>query len=216
MTDERFEEFLKKTAQDYNQPPETPRAEMWARIDAARAKRRGERELDRAARPWVRWGAGIAALLALGIGIGRMTAPPPRPGGDAGPIALATEDTTNGSDVVLRLAAADYLARTDAFLSLFRAEARAGQAGVEVARWARDLLLTARMMMDSPVGEDPNLRELFEDLELILVQITHYTVNQSTEELELIEQGLEVRSVQLRLEALLAMGDEVMLAQGAI
>ena len=59
MTDERFEEFLKKTAQDYNQPPETPRAEMWARIDAARAKRRGERELERRARPWT----GSPALL---------------------------------------------------------------------------------------------------------------------------------------------------------
>ena len=75
MTDEKFEEFLKQEAQDYNVPPETPRAEMWAGIEAVRAKRRGERDLERRSRPWVHWAAGIAALLLMGIGIGRMTAP---------------------------------------------------------------------------------------------------------------------------------------------
>ena len=50
MTDEKFEEFLKQAAQEYNVPPETPRAEMWAWIDEARAKRRGERDLERGSR----------------------------------------------------------------------------------------------------------------------------------------------------------------------
>ena len=65
MTDEKFEAFVKQEAQDYNVPPETPRAEMWAGIDAARAKRRGERDLERASRPWMHWAAGIAALLLV-------------------------------------------------------------------------------------------------------------------------------------------------------
>ena len=64
MTDEKFAEFIQKTAQDYNRPPEAPRAEMWARIEAVRAKRRGERELERQARPWLRWGLAAAAVLA--------------------------------------------------------------------------------------------------------------------------------------------------------
>ena len=52
MTDQQFEEFLKETAADYRHPPETPREEIWSRIDAARTKRGGERDLERQARPW--------------------------------------------------------------------------------------------------------------------------------------------------------------------
>jgi hypothetical protein len=214
MTEEKFEEFLQQAAQDYNRPPETPRAEMWARIDAVRAKRRGERDLERAARPWVLWAAGIAAVLLLGIGIGRMTAPG-QPGDEPAPVASTTEDPADEGAVMFQVAAAEYLETTDAFLSLFQTEARAGRADAQVAAWADDLLTTARLMLDSPVARDPNFRELLEDLELILVQISQYATYQSTEELELIEQGLDERNVQLRLQAALATGDELM-GQGAL
>lgn len=214
MTEEKFEEFLKQEAQHYNEPPETPRAEMWAGIDAARAKRRGKRDLERGSRTWMQWAAGIAALLLLGIGVGRMTAPA-AVDPEVGVVASTGDDVDPDDNLIFRVAATEYLARTDAFLVLFRTEARAGTADAEVAAWAKDLLSMARLMMDSPVTDDPNFRELFEDLELILVQITQYASNQSTEELELIEQGLEERSVQLRLQAALAAGSELM-AQGAI
>jgi hypothetical protein len=214
MTDEKFEEFLKQAARDYHAPPETPRAEMWARIDEARAKRRGERELERQSRPWVHWAAGIAAILVLGIGIGRMTAPGAEPIGGAA-VASTTDELAEDDNLVFRFAATEYFENTEAFLALFRVEARAGQADAEVGTWARDLLATARLMMDSPAADDPIVKELFEDLELILVQISQYPSHQSTEELELIEQGIEERSVHLRLQAASARGDELM-AQGAI
>ncbi len=214
MTDERFEEFLKQAAREYNAPPETPRAEMWARIDEARAKRRGERDLKRGSRPWVHWAAGIAAVLLLGIGIGRLAVPDEEIA-EAGAIAAGVDEPLEEDNLIFRIVATEYLANADAFLALFRMEARAGQADAEVAAWARDLVTTARLMMDSPAADDPNFRELLEDLELILVQISQYASHQSTEELELIEEGLEERSVQLRLQAALAVGDELM-AQGAI
>ena len=34
--EDRFDEFLRDQARDYNPPPETPRAEIWERIRAAR------------------------------------------------------------------------------------------------------------------------------------------------------------------------------------
>ena len=214
MTDEKFAEFIKKTAQDYNRPPEAPRAEMWARIEAVRAKRRGERELERQARPWLRWGLAAAAVLAVGIGIGRVTAPPN--GSETSTVAAATADLEEPNGLMFQVAATEYLARTDAFLSLFRSEARLGTADVEVAEWARDLLSMARLMMDSPAAEDVMLRELLEDLELILVQIAQYTSSENSAELDLIEQGLEERGVLLRLQAVLARGDDAAIAQGAI
>ena len=214
MTDEKFTEFIKKTAQDYNRPPEAPRAEMWARIEAVRAKRRGERELERQTRPWLRWGLAAAAVLAVGVGIGRVTAPPNS--SVTSTAAAAAADVAEPDGLVFRVAATEYLAHTDAFLSLFRSEARIGMADIEVAGWARELLTTARLMMDSPAAEDAMLRELFEDLELILVQIAQYTSGESSAELDFIEQGIEERAVLLRLQAALAIGDHAGFAQGAI
>ena len=63
-----------------DEPPATPREELWRRITAARAARR--RVIGLA--PALRWGVGIAAVLALGVAIGRWSA------GEAGSHAPAT------------------------------------------------------------------------------------------------------------------------------
>ena len=73
MTEERFEEFVKRTLDELDPVPPTPREEMWARLQQQR------RFSKRAAavhtrKVWVSWGAGIAATLAIGIGIGRFSA----------------------------------------------------------------------------------------------------------------------------------------------
>src|SRR5205823_12577160 len=68
MTNDRFEERLRDAAQDYHRPPATPREELWRRIAAARAARQARVIALRAA---LRWGVGIAAVLALGVAIGR-------------------------------------------------------------------------------------------------------------------------------------------------
>jgi hypothetical protein len=200
MTEDRFEKFLREVAQDYNEPPEIPREAMWSAIQLARAKRPGERELERQARPWLTWGAAIAAVLVLGIGlgigIGRLTV--------SGPTTIASADLPgagigNGSQV-FQVAAAEYMGRTDAFLSLFSSEAEVGGADAEVSRWARDLLTTARLMIDSPIADDPQLKTLLEDLELILAQIAQYSPDQGSDELELIEDGIEERGVPVQGE----------------
>jgi hypothetical protein len=216
MTEDRFEEFLREAARDYNEPPAPPREAMWSAIQSARAKRPGERELEREARPWLAWGMGIAAVLALGIGlgigIGRLSV--------SGPSAIASgempgEANGNGSRV-FQVAAAEYLGRTDAFLSLFRSEAEFGGADAQVSRWARDLLSTARLMIDSPVADDPQLKTLLEDLELILAQIAQYSPDQGGDELELIEDGIEERGVLLRMRAVIAAQPGNMPAQGEL
>ena len=75
--DDRIDDLIRDEARDYNEPPATPRAEMWERIQAVR--RSGGQAVGVVARParpprvvpLFRLGIGIAALLALGIGIGR-------------------------------------------------------------------------------------------------------------------------------------------------
>lgn len=209
MTEERFERLLREAAQDYHRPPATPREEMWQGIAARRAARR-----QRAAtwRPVLRWGVGIAAVLALGIGIGRWTAEPRR----TGPAPVAAAGGGDRGPLAYRVAAAQYLTRTEALLTGFRSEARSGQADAQFARQARDLLGTTRLMLDSPAAQDGRLKGLLEDLELVLAQIAQLPPRGDTEEVQLINQGLEQRSVLLRLRTANPAGPGPVRTQGAL
>ena len=88
--DNKFEEFLKTKAQDYNAPPvRVPRDEMWAAIEAKRAAGPrvvygggatyvvGQRRFG--TRVWLGAAAAAMLLVATGVGIGRWTAAPSTP-----------------------------------------------------------------------------------------------------------------------------------------
>ena len=201
MTDERFERLLREAAQEYHRPPATPREAMWQGIAARRAARR-----RRAAtwRPVLRWGVGIAAVLALGVAIGRWSATP------------LAEEPRQPSTMAYRVAAAQYLTRTEALLTGFRSEARSGQADAQFARQARDLLGTTRLMLDCPAGQDPRLKGLLDDLEAVLAQIAQLPRGGDREDVQLINQGLEQRSVLLRLRTANPAGPGPVRTQGAL
>jgi len=157
--DEKFTKWLQETAKGYNAPRATPRDEMWARIQAARIRR---------IRPWMRWGLAAAALLVLGIGIGRWTAKQQTQNGTNSTVAAGSDN----SGVVYQVAATQYLSRTETFLTGFRADLRAGHVDARFMGQARDLITTTRLLLDSPAADDPRMRALLEDLELVLVQIS--------------------------------------------
>jgi hypothetical protein len=86
MTEDNFEEFLKKAAQSYNAPPaRTPREDMWSAIQAQRAAGprviygggSPMRETSRrrfGSRVWMGAAAAAVLFLATGVGIGRWSA----------------------------------------------------------------------------------------------------------------------------------------------
>jgi hypothetical protein len=91
--DNRFDEFLRNAAQDYNRPPaEIPRDAMWSGIEAAQAER-ARRPLQIVSRTphrpitrytWLAAAAAAVFLIATGVGVGRwstarVTAPVERP-----------------------------------------------------------------------------------------------------------------------------------------
>lgn len=205
MTDDRFEELLRDAARDYHRPPETPREALWERIVAERARRREAKRVV-VLRPWV-WGLGVAALLALGVGIGRWTAPAaPAPGGG--------DDV---EDLAYRVAATQYLSRTETFLTSFRADVRQGDVGARFAGQAGDLLATTRLMLDSPAANDPTLRALLEELELVLVQIAHLGgARPERDEIDFITQSMEQRGVLTRLRSAIPAGPGVGQTQGVL
>jgi hypothetical protein len=203
MMDDRFEQWLREAARDYHRPPpgDTPREEMWRAITARRAARP---RWVLVTQPAFRWGVGIAAVLALGVAIGRWSA--------HGPVVNPPEPTPS---LAYRLAAAQYLTRTEALLTGFRAETRAGEPAGQFATQARELLATTRLMLDSPAAKDVRLKSLLEDLELVLAQIAQLPAGADREDVQLINQGLEQRSVLLRLRTASPSGPAAR-AQGAL
>jgi hypothetical protein len=92
MIDDHMNEQMRQLGQTYNEPPATPREAMWERIESARSAPVpiGVQRFSR----WLRTAAGIAAVLVVGIAIGRMS----HGGVGAGsPLAVATSAHTNGS-----------------------------------------------------------------------------------------------------------------------
>jgi hypothetical protein len=208
--DEKFNEWLQGAAKGYHAPRSTPREEIWARIEAERARRTTRRVIE--LRPWMRWGLAAAAVLVLGIGIGRFTAN--QSAGGRGGTSVAA-DTGGSRDVAYQVAATQYLSRTETFLTGFRADLRAGRVDTRFMGQARDLLTTTRLLLDSPAADDPRMRALLEDLELVLAQISQLEAGRDNRNSDLITQDMDQRSVLPKLRSAIPAGPVPVRTQGA-
>jgi len=156
----------------------------------------------------VRWAVGIAAVLVMGIAIGRWTVP------RHAPPALARGAEAEAA-LAYQVVAGDHLGCAEVLLTLFRAEAHAGRRGEQVSEAARSLLTTNRLLLDSPAARDPRMRKLLEDLELVLAQIAQLSTERGLDPTDMIIQALEDNGVLLRLRAAIPAGPGAMNAQGA-
>lgn len=208
MTD--HDDRLRRLTADYNEPRpfDAPdRDALWERIQNAReATPAGERPLRRTPRPAPRrrdllqTGVAVAAVLVLGILIGRWTT---TPSGDRPVVAESTPSTSSAprGNAAHRLYARDYLLRTETLLAEFRTAAMtpAPENGNGTLPWASGLLLETRLLLDSPIADEPELTRLLRDLELILAEIVQLTESADARERREIRQSLEDRGVMLRL-----------------
>lgn len=215
MNDEPMDELMGRALREVDPPPPTPREEMWARIQAQRAGDGGVKHgigpgpgsvIDLSARrrrtTWIPWSAAAAAILVLGIGLGRVSRDPAaRPVANAAP--TAGQPAAGQPDAVptaYRLAATSHLERTETLLASLAVDGRPGGAR-EMSGWARELLTDTRLLLSSPAAQDPATRRLLEDLELILAQIAGIPEARAEQEVELIHEGLNQSDVLLRLRA---------------
>lgn len=230
MLDDRLDDMLNQAARDYNEPPETPRDVMWAKIVAAREAAKIEKPEStetpvtplRPARylprlPAFAWAAGIAAVLALGIGLGRLSIKSPAVNAvpQSLPAPLATQTIPRASNPAYQLAATEYLSQSEAFLTLFRASVRARTGNERLASaTARQLLATNRLLLDSPAASDGKTRLLLQDLELVLAEIAQLSPQAGHRDLDLITEGLEQRGMMSRLRTAVPSGPST--TQGAL
>lgn len=219
---------------EYHAPPATPRDAIWAGLEARLDAEGGRLEMGgaapvtdlvlarelRARRPrrsrpatssegnglrWVGLAVAASATLLLGVGIGRMTAPA-GPGATPARVVAAPMDGT-GDGAGVRAVAATHLAASESLLSFVQADARTGRFDRTVGRWGRELLLETRLLLDSEASRDPALRELLEDLELILAQVAVLADTEAPargrEELLLIARGVRDQDMMTRLQTAL-------------
>ena len=125
---------------------------------------------------------------------------------DNGPqVALAP----TGSSSAYQLTTVQHLSEAEALLTSFRTPSNAGeQTDALLAEWARRLLSRTRLLLDSPVANDPQRRPLLQDLELVLVQIVQLSPGSAPQDRELIEKTLQQDHVMTRLRTAIPAGTQ--------
>ena len=164
--DPAFDAWIRKVAPTLNAPNVAPRLEMWSAIQAARRTAGAPRRRN----PWLLMSA-IAAALLLGVAIDRFALQrADAPTASVATLPAPASESTDPSRLY-RMAATQTLTQAEALLTAFRASPQSPVGTQQLGTWGRQVLGSTRLLIDSPAGNDPQLRALLEDLELVLVQI---------------------------------------------
>ena len=204
MDENRFDEVLRDLPRSFDNPPEPPLDEMWGVIEDAHfnspasIQRSGGMTLRT---PWI----AAAAALVIGIGIGHYIPMAKDVTPNAAP-TFASAPMPSGADTsavgdAYRDQTSRYLGQAAALLISLPAKNTSRETDASFAGKAADLLVTTRLLIDSPAAQDPKLRSLLEDLELVLVQIARLRGERSKGDLDLIHQTVEQGDVLSRLNS---------------
>jgi hypothetical protein len=96
-----------------------------------------------------------------------------------------------------------HLAGSEAMITAFRSSAQRGEVDAQIGGWSRELLNTTRTLESTQAVDDPVMKRLLEDLDLVITQIVQYTSHDSAnaEDLDLIEQSINSRGVMAKLRS---------------
>ncbi len=207
MTEEQMDKLIKNAAEHYNVPPANPPLEqMWAAIETETFGRepvpggdsdeRKHRTTVRASlvnNPWLR----MAAVLVLGVVIGRATTAAKTETPVSAP--EVTAEAPKESESAYELTTERYLGQTVTLFASLPNQLRSGGADTSFVRRANESLGTLRVLTDSPAANNPRMRALFEDIELVLVQVVQMPERGSATDAKLIRQAMQQRDVMPRL-----------------
>ena len=221
MNDDRFEGLMQDAAHTYRTPPVPDFDAMWKSIAT---------ELDNnqvissigAGAPVVQPGSdvrelrrirgvsrtterlAIAATLIIGIALGRASMSLSSPNTNAAAATVASNEPSN-APMPYEAETSRYLGQTAALLIALPSEVKAGRADEQFVNRAGELLSRTRLLIDSPAASDPRMRDLLEDLELVLAQVVRLQNDTTSRtELDLISRALEQRDVIPRLRTAVA------------
>jgi hypothetical protein len=151
-----------------------------------------------------------AALILLGIGIGRWLPSDSNPSQGTGlaqsnsaeaPGEIRWKQTT--AEALYRLAMRDYLRRTQTELTRYQfasADRITNDPDAPMTDWAGALLVRTRIFLDSPVADDGQMRKLLEDLEVVLARIVQSSGENRPQDEAFILEGMRRQAILERLQ----------------
>ena len=202
MSEDRLDKIIDSAAEHYNVPPVNPPFDaMWTAIESeAFAPRAIPSISEGSARrgslvnnPWLR----MAAVLVLGVALGRFST--------RASLAPTTVDTVEAPAKVAdleasyQLSAERYLGQTVTLVAGLPRQLQSGRIDSAYVARASESLTQLRLLMDSPAASNPRLRALFEDLELVLVQVVQMPATENSIETKLLRQAMLDKDVMPRL-----------------
>jgi hypothetical protein len=223
MNDDRFEELMKDASHTYRRPPTPDFESMWNSIATELDHRQVISSIGgntpvvqptdasdlnevRRTRPTSRTTQrlAIAATLVIGIALGRASMSISSSTSTGMPeTSVASNDAS--APMPYEAETSKYLGQTAALLIALPSEVRAGRADEQFVNRAGELLGRTRLLMDSPAATDPRMRDLLEDLELVLAQVVRLQNDTTSRtDLDLISRALEQRDVIPRLRTAVA------------
>jgi hypothetical protein len=199
MNDEHLDQLIESVRDSYRVAPEPQLDVMWAAVDAELSGTPTRWQLVRRSTRWGIVGLAAAATLVVGVGLGRWSAT------SAKPDVLASAPTTRGGHAAsevgepLQRETSNYLGATEVLLRDLQDSTASGT----YANQASTLLVTTRLLLDSPAASDRRLKDLLEDLEMVLAQIATLrgqdTAPRNAADLQMIRSALANRDLVPRL-----------------
>lgn len=194
MNDEQLDQLIEVAQRAYRPPPAAPLDTMWQGIRQRRSRR------PASWRGMVRI-VGIAAALLLSFSLGRLSLAPKL-------AVQGVDDTPRVSDYAverpMEATTTMLLGESVVLLNALPVSDSDGSANGRFALQARDLLATTRLLMDSRAAANPRVREMLEDLELVLVQIARLRTAPSHEEMQMITETMQSQDLVPRLRSIAA------------
>lgn len=198
MSEDRLDKIIDTAADSYNVPPVNPPFEqMWTAIESEAfgpqiKSIEEKRRPSLVNNPWLR----MAAVLVLGVAIGRYTMQ-----AKTAPVetTVAAAPAPANLDASYQLSAERYLGQTVTLVAGLPRQLQAGRIDSAYVARASESLTQLRLLMDSPAASNPRLRALFEDLELVLVQVVQMPESGNAIEAKLIRQAMREKDVMPRL-----------------
>ena len=219
MNDDRFEQLMQDAAHTYRKPPVPDFDAMWKSIattlDQSQVissiggntpvvqpsfsnETRHARSMSRTTQRLA-----IAATLIIGVALGRASMSLSSSNTNTTATTVASNDAT--APMPYEAETSRYLGQTAALLIALPSEVKAGRADEQFVNRAGELLSRTRLLIDSPAASDPRMRDLLEDLELVLAQVVRLQNDTTSRtELDLISRALEQRDVIPRLRTAVA------------
>lgn len=199
MEDNRLDQLLDEARATYRVPPASAADALWQRIDAEAFAAPARTPVRRGTEWRIAWRL-AAASLVFGVLAGRWS---------VGIRPSMTIQAAFPDEVASVLPAARpyqkttemLLGQTAVLLAALGTDRTSASLVSNVSDQATQLLGTARLLLDSPVAADPQMRALLLDLELTLAQVARMQPTRTNTELTLINEAVAERDIVPRIRS---------------